>query len=74
MKFIAAFALSTFLFFGISAAPLQEFERSNLFVRVDPGLVPQFGVNPITNPTGTGQKDFFSYHNPSPVLRLFYAR
>ena len=52
MKFSAIMAVAAFAYFGASAAPLTE--RSPLITRVDPALVPEFGLAAGINPTGTG--------------------
>lgn len=54
MKFSTIFTVSALAFLGVSAAPLTT-ERSTLVTRVDPNLVPQFGLASGINPTGTGK-------------------
>ncbi|KAJ7890484.1 hypothetical protein B0H14DRAFT_2497125 [Mycena olivaceomarginata] len=50
MKFTSTFVSAILVAVSVSAFPVQK--RG-----VDPNLVPQFGVNPGTNPTGTGDCD-----------------
>jgi len=66
MKFSALFAFAAVTFFSASAAPLTE--RSLLIARVDPSLVPDFGVSPGVNPSGTGNCDGINGPNGAPIL------
>ncbi|KAJ6581549.1 hypothetical protein B0H19DRAFT_1061093 [Mycena capillaripes] len=50
MKFTSTFVSAVLVAVSVSAFPVQK--RG-----VDPNLVPQFGVNPGVNPTGTGDCD-----------------
>jgi hypothetical protein len=52
MLFNTAFFVSAVALVSVSAAPLKLSRRA-----VDPSLVPQFGVSPGVNPTGTGDCD-----------------
>lgn len=59
MKFSAIFAVAPFAFWGAFAAPLLT-EHSRLVARVDPALVPEFGLAAGINPTGTGKLRSFT--------------